>query len=145
MSGSEKIENSLALPQRPFYEISKRLFDIFWALVGLVLVSPVMLIIALAIKFTSSGPVFYKGLRTGRYNKPFHIIKYRSMVVGADKGAGTTSRNDARITSVGRIIRKTKLDELPQLINVLIGEMSLVGPRPELPRYTDEYKGREKV
>ncbi len=119
MSGSEKIENSLALPQRPFYEISKRLFDIFWALVGLVLVSPVMLIIALAIKFTSSGPVFYKGLRT--------------------------SRNDARITSVGRIIRKTKLDELPQLINVLIGEMSLVGPRPELPRYTDEYKGREKV
>lgn len=127
----------------PTYNLLKRVFDIAFACLGCLALLPFFTAIALAVKLSSPGPIFYRGLRTGRFSKPFRIFKFRSMVVGADKGAGTTSRNDSRVTAVGRFIRRYKLDELPQLLNVLIGDMSFVGPRPELPRYTDQYQGEE--
>lgn len=134
-----------SIPQRPIYQLCKHMFDIFFSIVGLLSVGPIMLSIAVAIKLSSPGPIFFKGLRTGLYGKEFYIYKFRSMVVGADKGAGTTSKNDPRITPIGRYIRKTKIDEFPQLLNVLKGEMSFVGPRPELPRYTSQYQGKERL
>jgi lipopolysaccharide/colanic/teichoic acid biosynthesis glycosyltransferase len=139
------LEQEAALRPRPFYEMSKRLFDVVFSLFGIVVLWPVMLLIALAVKLDSRGPIIYKGMRSGRNGNPFKILKFRSMVVGAETGAGTTSRNDARVTAVGRIIRSTKMDELPQLFNVLIGNMSFVGPRPELPRYTKKYSGKERL
>jgi len=127
----------------PIYSLLKRIFDIAFACLGCLALLPFFIAITIAVKLSSPGPIFYRGVRTGRFSKPFRIFKFRSMVVGADKGAGTTSRNDPRVTSVGRFIRRYKLDELPQLLNVLIGDMSFVGPRPELPRYTDQYQGEE--
>jgi len=92
------------------------------------------------------GPVFYRGERTGLYGKPFRIFKFRTMVVDADRiGGASTAEDDARITSVGKFLRKYKLDELPQLINVLRGEMSIVGPRPEVKHYTDMFSDEEKA
>jgi lipopolysaccharide/colanic/teichoic acid biosynthesis glycosyltransferase len=129
--------------RRPTYRLLKRIFDIVFACLGFLALLPFFTAIAVAVKLSSPGPIFYRGLRTGRFSKPFRIFKFRSMVVGADKGAGTTSRNDPRVTAVGRFIRRYKLDELPQLLNVLVGDMSFVGPRPELPRYTDQYQGEE--
>jgi lipopolysaccharide/colanic/teichoic acid biosynthesis glycosyltransferase len=128
-----------------FYEICKRGFDITIALIGLLLLFPMLIFISIAVKFTSPGPVFYRAFRTGYLGIPFRIFKFRSMVVGADQGPGTTSRNDPRITSVGKFLRKYKIDELPQLINVLLGDMSFVGPRPELPSYTKQYSGEELI
>jgi len=125
------------------YELAKRTLDVAAAITGIFILSPLLIFIAFAIKFTSPGPIFYRGIRAGRFGAPFRILKFRSMVIGADRGAGTTSRGDPRVTSVGRFIRDHKLDELPQLFNVLTGDMSLVGPRPELPRYTDQYEGEE--
>lgn len=118
----------------------KRLFDLFTSLGGLLVLSPLFLVIATLVKITSEGPVFYRATRAGRYGKPFKLYKFRSMVVNADKiGPGVTGATDPRITPIGRFLRKTKLDELPQLINVLRGEMSIVGPRPEDPRYVALY------
>jgi lipopolysaccharide/colanic/teichoic acid biosynthesis glycosyltransferase len=115
----------------------KRLVDFGCSLLGLVLLSPVLLMAAVFIKLNSPGPVFYRGLRAGRFGSPFRIFKFRTMVVNADKIGGASAANDdPRITQVGRILRRYKLDELPQLLNVLRGEMSLVGPRPEVPEYT---------
>jgi len=125
------------------YDFCKRFFDIVCALLGVIVLSPVLLAVALIIMVTSPGPVFYRGVRTGRFGKPFRIFKFRSMVVDAEKGPGSTAQQDARITPIGHVIRRYKLDELPQLLNVLIGDMSLVGPRPELPRYTEQYTGEE--
>lgn len=127
------------------YEVIKRLFDISAAVLGIVLLSPVLLIIAVAVKLSSPGPILYRGTRAGRLGVPFQIMKFRSMYVGSDRGAGTTSRDDPRVTPVGKILRKFKLDELPQLFNVLLGDMSVVGPRPELLRYTEQYTGDEKL
>jgi len=105
---------------------------------------PLLLAISILVKLDSRGPVFYRGQRTGRNGKTFRIMKFRSMVVGAEKlGGYSTARNDRRITQVGRYLRRYKLDELPQLINVLRGEMSIVGPRPEVPAYTRLYEGDE--
>lgn len=123
----------------------KRAFDIVASLIGLLLLSPLLIIIALWVKLSSKGPVFFTQKRVGRDFKEFNLYKFRSMVVGADsQGPGVTSSDDNRITKVGRFIRKTKIDELPQLLNVLKGDMSLVGPRPELKKfvdaYTEEYK-----
>src|SRR6266550_8959373 len=123
----------------------KRLFDVLSAAVGLVILSPVLAAVAVAIKAESAGPVFYRGLRAGRYGKPFGIFKFRTMVMNADKiGGPSSAANDPRITWVGGFLRRYKLDELPQLLNVVKGEMSLVGPRPEvLPEvvlYTEEEK-----
>ena len=98
-----------------------------------------MLPIALLVKTTTEGPVFYSALRGGYHNKAFNILKFRTMVIGADKYSSTTAFNDPRVTPVGRVLRRTKLDELPQLFNILKGEMSFVGPRPELLYYTTRY------
>ncbi|HFL3828496.1 TPA: sugar transferase [Clostridioides difficile] len=113
--------------------ILKRLIDLFGSLIGLIILSPFLLIIALGIKLTSKGPILFKQERLGKNGKVFKILKFRTMVVNAENiGDGLTVKSelDNRITKVGRILRKTSLDELPQLLNVLVGEMSLVGPRP---------------
>lgn len=123
----------------------KRPFDVIASCAGLVVLLPLLTALAIAIKRDSNGPVFYRGLRAGRYGKPFRIFKFRTMVVNADKiGGPTSSSDDPRITRMGDFLRRYKLDELPQLINVLKGEMSLVGPRPEVVQevllYTEEEK-----
>lgn len=116
----------------------KRLFDIVASGLGLIVLSPLFLILAIWIKLDSKGPVFYRQVRVGYKNKDFRIFKYRSMRVGADKGSLVTiGGRDPRVTKSGYWIRKFKLDELPQLINVFIGDMSLVGPRPEVRHYVD--------
>ena len=116
----------------------KRLFDIIASGLGLIVLSPLFLILAIWIKLDSKGPVFYRQVRVGRYNKDFRIFKFRSMQVGSDKGSLVTiGGRDPRVTRSGYWIRKFKLDELPQLINVFIGDMSLVGPRPEVRHYVD--------
>lgn len=116
----------------------KRLFDVIASGLGLVVLSPLFLVLAIWIKLDSKGPVFYRQVRVGRNNKDFRIFKFRSMRVGADKGTLVTiGGRDPRVTRSGYWIRKFKLDELPQLINVFIGDMSLVGPRPEVRHYVD--------
>jgi lipopolysaccharide/colanic/teichoic acid biosynthesis glycosyltransferase len=124
----------------------KRFFDILLSLFGLILFSPVLIVIGLLIKGGDSGPAFYRGVRVGQYGKLFHVFKFRTMVMNAEKlGGPSTADDDSRITKVGRFIRKYKLDELPQLINVLKGEMSFVGPRPEVQHYVDMFTEEEKV
>jgi len=113
----------------------KRLFDFTASFFGLILLLPLFAVIAILIKCSSKGSVFYKGLRLGKNCEPFFMFKFRSMKIGSDKGSANTSLNDDRVTAVGRFLRKYKLDEFPQLINVLKGEMSLVGHRPEVPWY----------
>lgn len=116
----------------------KRFFDVLASGIGLIVLSPIILILAIWIKLDSKGPVFYRQVRVGRYNKDFRIFKLRSMRVGADKGSQVTiGGHDPRVTRSGYFIRKFKFDELPQLINVLLGDMSLVGPRPEVRHYVD--------
>ena len=127
------------------YKFSKRLFDLFMSFFGIIFLSPILLFIAVSVKFTSKGTILYRGERSGLFGKSFNILKFRTMVMNADLGAGTTSRNDKRITYVGNILRRYKLDELPQLINVFFGDMSFVGPRPELKKYTNQYQGEEKL
>jgi len=122
----------------------KEVFDRGVALVGLLLLSPLFLIIAILIKLDSKGPVFYKGRRIGKGGKEFLIYKFRSMTYGSGIERDVTIKDDTRITRIGRFLRRTKVDEFPQLFNVLKGEMSLVGPRPESPRYVRFYSNREK-
>jgi lipopolysaccharide/colanic/teichoic acid biosynthesis glycosyltransferase len=123
----------------------KRAFDIVCSAAGLIIFSPLLLIVALWIKLDSSGPVFYRGERGGKRNRPFRIFKFRSMVANAETvGGPSTSDNDPRITRPGSFIRKHKLDEIAQLINVLIGDMSVVGPRPQVMSYTIKYEGEFK-
>ena len=127
------------------YTIAKRTYDFLLASVGLLLLMPVFAAIALCIKLFDRGPVFYRQTRVGLKGRPFAIVKFRTMMVDADKqGPSITRDGDARITFVGRVLRKTKLDELPQLINVVRGEMSLVGPRPEVPKYVATYTEDQK-
>ncbi len=124
----------------------KRAFDIVASALGLVLLSPLLGAVALAIKLEDGGPVFYRGERVGLGGRSFRIYKFRSMVVDAEKrGASSTAKNDSRITRTGAFIRSGKIDELPQLINVLVGDMSLVGPRPEVRKFTDLYTEEEKA
>ena len=123
----------------------KRLFDIVASGCGLLILSPLFWVIAIWIKCDSPGPIFYRQVRVGRHNKDFRIFKFRSMRVGADKGSLVTIGNrDTRVTHSGYYIRKFKIDELPQLINVFIGDMSLVGPRPEV-RYYVHYWTPEQM
>lgn len=120
--------------------MGKRCFDIVCAGLGLMILSPLFLLIALAIVCDSRGPVFYRQTRVGRGNRDFTILKFRSMYVDSDRqGLLTIGGHDARVTRVGYLIRKYKLDELPQLINVLVGDMSFVGPRPEVRKYVNLY------
>ena len=116
----------------------KRIFDILLSGIGLLIISPLFLIVAIWIKLDSPGPIFYRQVRVGRYNKDFRIFKFRSMRIGSDKGSLVTiGGRDPRITRSGYFIRKFKIDELPQLINVFVGDMSLVGPRPEVRHYVN--------
>ncbi len=120
--------------------LGKRLFDILFSLIGLVLLSPMFILLSLFIKIESQGPIFYRQVRVGRNEKLFRIHKFRSMFIDADKkGLAITVGKDPRITRVGEYIRKFKCDEFAQLIDVLLGDMSLVGPRPEVPQYVEHY------
>jgi lipopolysaccharide/colanic/teichoic acid biosynthesis glycosyltransferase len=122
------------------YAVAKRVYDLALATLGLVLFAPVLLVIALVVKLADRGPVFYRQQRVGQHGRLFWIWKFRTMVINADRqGLGVTKDGDQRITPVGRWLRKTKLDELPQLWNVWRGEMSFVGPRPEVPQYVARY------
>ncbi len=133
---------------RPYYErlqakrfslFWKRVFDILVSVVLLLILSPVFLILAIAIKLDSRGPVFYRQVRVTQYGKEFRIFKFRSMVQNADKGSLVTVGNDSRITRVGKLIRKCRLDEICQLIDILRGTMTFVGTRPEVPKYVNAY------
>jgi lipopolysaccharide/colanic/teichoic acid biosynthesis glycosyltransferase len=123
----------------------KRLFDIIVSLFGLVVFSPVFLVTAIAIKLDSPGPVFFRQERITQYGRVFRIFKFRSMTNNSDKGANLTTKNDLRITKTGKIIRKLKIDEFCQFIDVLIGNMTLVGTRPEVPEYVAEYTNEMKA
>jgi len=124
----------------------QRFFDVVLSAIGLLLLSPFFLLLALVIKLDSHGPVFYRGVRVGRYGRPFQIYKFRSMVADAEKkGAASTSTTDLRVTRSGRFIRKFKFDEFSQLISVFLGDMSLVGPRPEVQKFVDRYTPEEKA
>lgn len=117
-----------------------RFFDILFSLIGLTVLCPLIILLSLAIKLESKGPVFFKQIRIGLNGKPFKLYKFRSMYENSERiGQITIGSNDKRITRVGRFIRKFKLDEFPQLFNVLKGDMSLVGPRPEVPKYVENY------
>jgi lipopolysaccharide/colanic/teichoic acid biosynthesis glycosyltransferase len=125
--------------------LTKRLFDLVFSLVGLILFAPAMLIIAVIVKLTSPGPILYKGTRVGQFGRPFALLKFRTMVINADKiGGPSTADDDPRVTTIGRVLRKYKLDELPQLFNVLTGEMSFVGPRPEVPAEVALYSPQQR-
>ena len=134
------------LKKKKIYLCIKRLFDIVASFILLVLLSPAFLVLAIMIKIDSKGPVFYRQERITKYGKTFRIFKFRTMVVNADKiGSLVTQNNDSRITKVGKKIRNSRLDEIPQLINVLVGDMSFVGTRPEVKKYVDKYTDEMKA
>lgn len=134
---------------KPYYEILqkkqislifKRLFDIVVSIIMLLILSPVFLVLAIAIKLDSKGPVFYRQVRVTQYGKEFRIFKFRTMVTNADKiGSQVTVGGDSRITRVGKVIRECRLDEIGQLLNILVGSMTFVGTRPEVPKYVEKY------
>ena len=124
--------------------MTKRLFDIIFSFLGLILLLPLFIIVSILIKVDSSGPIFFLQERVGLYGKYFKIIKFRTMKVNHNDSLTVTLKNDKRITRIGRKLRKYKIDEIPELINVLIGDMSFVGPRPDVPGYTDLLKGNER-
>ncbi|MGV3616818.1 MAG: sugar transferase [Fimbriimonas sp.] len=125
----------------------KRLFDITLACVGFVLCLPIMAVAAILVRLDSRGPILYGGIRVGQHGRLFRQWKLRTMVVGADQGSSRTADSDRRITRIGHTLRKWKIDEIPQLVNVIWGDMSLVGPRPDIPDYIDRYSDeqREKI
>jgi len=123
--------------------VIKRTFDIVAALIGLIIASPVMLVISILIKLLMPGPVFFRQYRTGRNGKPFQMIKFRTMLINNDPNT-TSVLGDRRVTPPGRFLRRYKLDELPELWNVLKGDMSMVGPRPDMPEFTDRLSGEER-
>ncbi|MFA6145777.1 MAG: sugar transferase [Patescibacteria group bacterium] len=126
--------------------MSKEIFDKIFSFLGLIFFLPLFLLIGVLIKIDSRGPIFYRGVRTGRFGKPFRIYKFRTMVTNAEKiGGPTTANNDSRVTKIGKFLRKYKIDELPQLINIFCGEMSFVGPRPQVEECTKRYNEKEKI
>ena len=128
------------LNKKRFYLFLKRLFDILMSLILLIMLSPIFLVIAIMIKIDSKGPVFYRQERVTKYGKIFKIFKFRTMIIDADKkGSLVTKNNDDRVTKVGNKIRNSRLDEIPQLLNILTGDMSFVGTRPEVKKYVDKY------
>lgn len=121
----------------------KRLIDFFGSLIGVIIISPILIVLAVMIKLNSKGPLFFKQERLGQYGKIFKILKFRTMVVNAENigdGLFVKTENDARITSIGKLLRATSLDELPQLWNVIVGDMSLVGPRPPVPNHPHNFE-----
>lgn len=133
------------MTQSLYCRAGKRWFDAACALFGLIVLSPFLFLVALFVKLTNSGPAFFRQVRIGQFGRPFQILKFRTMK-DSPSGSGPllTAEGDPRITPFGKWLRKSKVDELPQLINVLLGDMSLVGPRPEVPRYVGEYTDRQK-
>lgn len=127
------------------YDACKRIFDLAVAVPALVVLAPLFVVIAISIKVDSLGPLLYRGVRTGQYGKSFRMLKFRTMIANGELLGTTTGLNDPRVTRVGRILRACKLDELPQLLNVVWGEMSLVGPRPEVEEHTREYSEEEQL
>lgn len=127
------------LRKKNFSLFWKRVFDIFVSALMLIVLSPLFLVLAIAIKIDSKGPVFYRQERVTQYGKHFRIFKFRSMIVNADKGSQVTVDQDSRVTKVGRFIRKCRLDEVCQLIDIFRGTMTFVGTRPEVPKYVSEY------
>lgn len=133
------------LRKKKFSLFWKRIFDIFVSAIMLIILSPLFLILAIAIKTDSKGPVFYRQERVTQYGKPFRIFKFRSMVQNADKGSQVTVDHDSRVTKVGKFIRKFRLDEICQLIDIFRGTMTFVGTRPEVPKYVNEYTPEMKA
>lgn len=129
---------------RRTYFLAKRAVDVTGAAIGLILLSPLLLITSILIKLTSKGPIFYSQVRVGKNGKHFEIYKFRTMKVDAEKGTGPVwaSKNDNRLTPIGGILRKARIDEIPQFVNVLRGDMSLVGPRPERPMFVEQLKNQ---
>jgi lipopolysaccharide/colanic/teichoic acid biosynthesis glycosyltransferase len=128
------------------YSMLKRLLDVFFCVFGLLILSPVLAVISCLVWVQSGRPILYRGVRTGLNGKPFEMLKFRTMYVGAEQlGGSSTAETDPRITPIGAVLRRFKLDELPQLLNVIRGEMSLVGPRPEVYEYTDLYSEEERL
>ncbi|NER94667.1 MAG: sugar transferase [Symploca sp. SIO1B1] len=126
--------------------MSKRVFDLFFAFIGLIVLAPLFLVVSIWIKLDSPGPIFFRQIRIGQFEAKFEIYKFRTMVVHAEKiGKLITVGEDSRITRSGRFLRRSKLDELPQLINILKGDMSFVGYRPEVPKYVDLYTTEQRV
>lgn len=126
-------------------KISKRIFDIIISIIGLILFSPILIIIVIIIKLHDSGSIFYKAPRTGLNGAPFYMYKFRTMIPDADKfGPSSSPKSDVRVTPLGKYLRKYKFDELPQLFNVLSGKMSIIGPRPEEKKFTDLFSEEEK-
>ena len=144
---NEKVKEYYNILRRRRFSLKlKRIFDVVLALILLIVLSPVILIVSICIKLDSNGSVFYRQERVTQYGKIFRIFKFRTMVTDADKkGSLVTTENDIRITKVGKKIRKYRIDEIPQLINILIGEMSFVGTRPEVRRYVDAYTDEMKA
>ncbi len=139
------IDFDAVMKKKGIYLFFKRVFDFFTALFGLILLFIPFALIAVVIKCTSKGPVYFRQVRVGKNGREFRIFKFRTMVTDAEKkGMQITVGDDCRITGIGRFLRKTKIDELPQLINVLVGDMSFVGPRPEVPKYVGMYDGYQK-
>jgi lipopolysaccharide/colanic/teichoic acid biosynthesis glycosyltransferase len=126
-----------------YTRFGKRFLDVLLSFLGLVVLSPFLLLIAVAVRLSSRGPALFRQVRTGRFDKPFRILKFRTMREFSS-GSLVTAAGDPRITPLGKWLRKTKVDELPQLFNVLAGDMSVVGPRPEVPLYTARYSAHEK-
>jgi len=124
--------------------MTKRLFDIIFSFLGLILLLPLFIIVSILIKIDSSGPIFFLQERVGLYGNPFKIIKFRSMKENHNDSLTVTLKNDKRITRIGRKLRKYKIDEIPELMNVLIGDMSFVGPRPDVPGFADLLKGNDR-
>lgn len=141
----EKIDYKKIIAKKKLKLFNIRIFDFFASTIGLILLLPLFMIISTLILFTSKGEIFFKQVRIGKNGKKFKILKFRTMVKNAEsKGLQLSTSSDARITKVGKILRKTKVDELPQLINVFKGEMSLVGPRPEVPKYVEMYNDEQR-
>jgi lipopolysaccharide/colanic/teichoic acid biosynthesis glycosyltransferase len=131
--------------QTAYLRFGKRIFDAVFSFVGIVFLTPLFLLVALAVRATSRGPAFFRQWRTGQFERPFRIWKFRTMIAAPPQaGALLTAAGDPRITPLGKWLRKSKFDELPQLFNVLVGDMSLVGPRPEVPQYTARFSERQK-
>ena len=139
-------EEQLQNKTRGFYNrVGKRIVDLLVAIPSFIILFPIYLVISLAIVIESGWPIIYKGVRGGFKNKPFRIMKFRSMVKNAENiGGSTTALHDPRITKVGHFMRRTKLDEIPQLMNIINGDMSFVGPRPEVLKYVNMFQGLEK-
>lgn len=135
-----RVDEGVVLKPKRLYEAAKRLIDLILAIIGLVVLSPVLVVFGVWIKIDSKGPIIYKQERVGLNGSLFHVVKLRSMGLNAEKnGMQWAAKNDNRVTRVGKIIRKTRIDEIPQFVNVLKGEMSIIGPRPERKYYTDQF------